>query len=58
MRTILLNGAGEAKRELTGIIVSKNRWSSLRMASENLVTASPLKNLDYLLAKLSKGREK
>lgn len=53
---ILIGGASELGRELTAIIVKKNRWSSLRMATENMLTASPLNNIHYLLAKLKKKK--
>lgn len=54
---IILRGASSLSRELTAIIVRRNRWSSFRMASENLLTASPLNNARYLLAKLRKRRQ-
>ena len=51
---ILLSGAGDLGRDITDYIRKTNRWSSARMAAENLLTASAENNLRYLLAKLQK----
>jgi hypothetical protein len=52
----LLAGAGDLSKDIIAFIKKKNRWSSIKMASENLVTASPINNLSYLLTKLSKKK--
>jgi hypothetical protein len=51
---ILIGGAMYLSEEMVHIIVRKNRWNSFKMATENLLTASPIDNLTYILAKMNK----
>jgi hypothetical protein len=56
MQNLLLAGVGDLSKDLIEVLVKINRWSSFKMASENLLTASPINNARYLLAKLSKRK--
>ena len=54
---ILLAGTADLSRDIKNYINKTNRKSSFWMATENLLTSSPINNLTYLLAKLSKKKQ-
>ena len=58
VHNLLMNGVGDLRRDLSNHLTKMNRKSSFWMAFANLIIGSPLNNFNYLLAKLSKGRQK
>jgi hypothetical protein len=55
---ILLGGSAQLPRDVSDILKRINRKSSFWMASENLVSASPINNLKYLVSKWKKSQGK
>jgi hypothetical protein len=49
-----LSGAQNLSKNISDIIRLVNRASSVKMAVENLLTASPINNIKYLLKKIGK----
>ena len=53
-----MSGAGDLRRDIEEYLSKRNKKSSFWMALANLIVGSPINNMRYLLAKLSKGRER